>query len=59
MIYLFLISLYDQNHILYKPLIANLLGIDGSKIKRKYELDNEIESIEKDLIIKENDLGKL
>lgn len=47
----------QQKHIYYKPLISNLLGIDGSKIKRKYELDNEIEAIKKELVIKENDLG--
>jgi uncharacterized protein YydD (DUF2326 family) len=41
----------------YKPIISKLLGINGSKIRRKYELDNEIESIEKELILKESELG--
>ncbi|WP_310440964.1 hypothetical protein [Sulfurimonas sp.] len=47
----------QQKHIYYKPLISNLLGIDGSKIRRKYELDNEIETLTKEIIVKENDLG--
>lgn len=46
-----------QKHIYYKPLISNILGIDGSKIRRKYELDNEIETLTKEIIVKENDLG--
>lgn len=46
-----------QKDIYYKPIISNLLGIDGEKIRRKYELDNEIEEIEKEIILKENDLG--
>ncbi len=41
----------------YKPIISKLLGIDGNKIRRKYELDNEIERIEKELIFKESELG--
>lgn len=46
-----------QKDIHYKPVISNLLGIDGNKIKRKYELDNEIEEITKQIISKETDLG--
>jgi uncharacterized protein YydD (DUF2326 family) len=46
-----------QRDINYKPIISSLLGIDGDKIKRKYELDNEIEIIEKEIIEKENNLG--
>lgn len=46
-----------QKDIYYKPIISNLLGIDGKKIRRKYELDNEIEEIEKEIIVKEKDLG--
>ncbi|WP_345992385.1 hypothetical protein [Sulfurimonas sp. HSL-1716] len=46
-----------QRDIHYKPIISNLLGIDGNKIRRKYELDNEIEEISKQIIVKENDLG--
>lgn len=46
-----------SNDIDYKPVISNLLGIDGNKIHRKYELDNEIESIEKELSFKESELG--
>jgi uncharacterized protein YydD (DUF2326 family) len=46
-----------QKHIYYKPLISNLLGIDGSKIRRKYELDNEVEAVDKEIMVKENDLG--
>lgn len=46
-----------SNDIDYKPIISNLLGIDGRKIKRKYELDNEIDSIKKELTFKESELG--
>jgi uncharacterized protein YydD (DUF2326 family) len=43
--------------IYYKPVISNLLGIDGSKIRRKYELDDEILNIEKAISSKESELG--
>ncbi len=43
--------------IYYKPVISNLLGIDGNKIKRKYELDDEILNIEKAISFKELELG--
>jgi uncharacterized protein YydD (DUF2326 family) len=46
-----------SNDIDYKPIISNLLGIDGKKIKRKYVLDNEIEAIKRELIFKESELG--
>ncbi len=46
-----------SNDIDYKPIISKLLGIDGNKIKRKYVLDNDIESIEKELVFKESELG--
>ena len=46
-----------QKDIYYKPLVSNLLGIDGNKIKRKFQLDNEIIEIEKELQLKEQDLG--
>ena len=55
---IFILNKFErQRHIYYKPLISNLLGIDGEKIRRKYELNNEIEAIEKEILLKENDLG--
>lgn len=41
----------------YKPVISNLLGINGEKIRKKYELDNEILNIEKFISTKELELG--
>lgn len=43
--------------IYYKPVVSNLLGIDGNKIRKKYELDDEITSIEKTISFKESELG--
>jgi|GEM_PF-917492 len=40
----------------YKPIISSLLGIDGSKIKKQYELDNEIKSIKTKLSSKNDTL---
>ncbi len=46
-----------QNDIVYKPIIANLLGIDGDKIKKKYELEDEISKLEEFISVKQNELG--
>ncbi len=46
-----------SNHIDYKPIVSNLLGINGAKIRRKYELDDIILSIEKAISSKESELG--
>ena len=50
-------KLLRSNDIDYKPIISNLLGINGEKIKRKYVLDNEIEAIKRELTFKESELG--
>lgn len=44
--------------IVFKPVIAKMLGIDGGFVKRKYEIESEIESIINRINELENDLGQ-
>ena len=54
----FMLNKYvSSKHIDYKPIVSNLLGIDGLKIRKKYELDDEISKIEKDISFKQSELG--
>jgi hypothetical protein len=59
----FMLNKHSSSHeIEYKTVLSNLVGIDGRKIKRKYELDNEISKLESgsiDLKTKKNDLEKV
>ncbi len=44
---LFVLNKYKQSHeIEYKTVISNLVGIDGRKLKRKFDLDKQIEKAE-------------
>jgi len=44
---IFILNKYKQSHeVEYKTVISNLLGIDGRKIKRKYDLEKQIEKAE-------------
>jgi len=43
----FILNKYKQSHeIEYKTVISNLLGMDGRKIKRKYELEKKLEKLD-------------
>lgn len=43
----FIINKYKQSHDSeYKTVVSNLVGMDGRKIKRKYDLDKQIEKAE-------------
>jgi len=45
----FILNKYKQSHeVEYKTVISNLLGIDGRKIKRKYDLEKQITKVEAD-----------
>ena len=59
----FILNKYSSSHeIEYKTVISNLAGIDGRKIKRKYDLDKQIEKAEPEsieLITAQNDLEKV
>ena len=51
----FILNKYKQSHeVEYKTIISNLLGIDGRKIKRKYDLEKKLEKQELDSTEKEN-----
>lgn len=53
----FKLNKFKGKDIDYKPVISCLLGIDGLKIKEKYELENDIERLEKETRALELDLG--
>jgi len=59
----FIIKKYSNSHEMeYKSVISNLVGIDGRKIKRKFELENEILKLEPEsteLKTKRNELEKV
>jgi len=59
----FIINKYKQsNEVEYKTVISNLVGIDGRKIKRKYDLEKQIakaESGSKKLQTAQNELSKV
>jgi len=43
----FILNKYKQSHeIEYKTVVSNLLGIDGRKIKRKYEIEKKLDKVE-------------
>jgi len=60
---IFILNKYKQSHeVEYKTVISNLLGIDGRKIKRKYDLEKQIAKIEPKsakLEIAQNELEKV
>ena len=41
----------------YKPIVANLLGLDGEKIRKKYDLENQIEEYDAKIKRFDQDLG--
>lgn len=53
----FKLNKFKGKDIDYKPVISSLLGIDGLKIKEKYEIENEIDRLEKEIKALELDIG--
>ncbi len=53
----FKLNKFKGKDIDYKPIISNLLEIDGKLIKNKYELENNIENLEKEIKALEMDIG--
>ena len=45
------------NDIDFKPIVANLLSIDGQNIKEKYDIENNIKKIEQEITLLEEGLG--
>jgi hypothetical protein len=45
------------NDIDFKPIVANLLSIDGQNIKEKYDIENNIKKIEQEIALLEEGLG--
>ncbi len=46
----FRLNKYRQSKdIVYKPIISNMLGIDGTLVKNKYEIENEIKKLEDEI----------
>ncbi|MBR8466251.1 hypothetical protein KDE13_07865 [Campylobacter sp. faydin G-140] len=41
----------------FKPIVANLLSIEGKNIKEKYDIENDIKKTEQEIILLEEDLG--
>lgn len=60
---LFVSNKYANSHEMeYKTIVSNIVGIDGRKIRKKYELDNEILKLEEnsvELETKKSDLVKV
>lgn len=54
---IFKLNKFKGKDIDYKPIISSLLGIDGAKIREKYELESEIERLEKEVRALELDIG--
>jgi len=53
----FKLNKFKGKDIDYKPIISALLGIDGLAIRNKYEIENEIDKLEKEIRALELDVG--
>ncbi|RLA78118.1 MAG: hypothetical protein DRG78_15885 [Epsilonproteobacteria bacterium] len=53
----FKLNKFKGKDIDYKPVISSLLGINGFKIREKYEIENNIERLEKEIKVLEFDVG--
>lgn len=53
----FKLNKFKGRDIDYKPIISNLLGVSGTRVRNKYELENEIDKLKKEIKVLEFDIG--